>query len=86
MGEGRKVASVAALNNVQRKNEVILEARREKKQVHFATLMEIFQLKNAELEPKYQKKQRLKQKRMTNSVSQGTDKHWVVHGARSRSC
>ena len=33
------------------KREVILEAQRDKKKVHFASLMDIFHLKNAELEP-----------------------------------
>ena len=37
------------------KKEVILEAQKEKNKVHFATLMDICHLKNAELEPKYQK-------------------------------
>ena len=44
------------LTNVKRKKELILQAQREKKQVHFAALMDICQLKNAQLEPKYQKK------------------------------
>ena len=34
---------------------VILEAQRDKKKVHFATLMDICHLKNAELEPKFEK-------------------------------
>ena len=37
------------------KKEVLLEAQGEKRKVHFATLMDICHLKNAELEPKYQK-------------------------------
>ena len=37
------------------KKKVILEAQRNKKKVHLATLMDICDLKNAELEPKYQK-------------------------------
>ena len=41
---------------VKSKREVILEAQKEKRTVHFATLMDICHLKNAELEPKYQKK------------------------------
>ena len=41
---------------VKSKKEVILEAQREKKQVHIATVMDIRHLKkNAELEPKLQK-------------------------------
>ena len=35
--------------------DVILEAHKEKKKVHFASLMDICHLKNAEFEPKYQK-------------------------------
>ena len=38
------------------KKEVILEAQRDKKTVHFATLMDTCHLKSAELEPKLQKK------------------------------
>ena len=37
------------------KKKVILEAQRDKKKVHFAPLMDMCHLKNAELEPKYQK-------------------------------
>ena len=37
------------------KREVIQEADREGKTVHFATLMDICHLKNAELEPQLQK-------------------------------
>ena len=43
------------LEKVKSKKEVILEAQRDKKKVHFATLMDIGHLKNAELEPKLQK-------------------------------
>ena len=38
-----------------RAKRVILEAQRDKKKVHFATLMDICHLKNAELDPKIQK-------------------------------
>ena len=34
---------------------LILEAQRDKKKVHFATLMDICHLKNVELEPKFEK-------------------------------
>ena len=54
MEEGRKVASVA-IDQCEAQKKVILQAQREKKQVHFAALMDICQLKNAELEPKYRK-------------------------------
>ena len=43
------------LGNVMGKKEVILEAQRDKKKVHFATLMDICHLKYAELETKLQK-------------------------------
>ena len=43
------------LEKVKSKKEVILEAQRDKKKVHCATPMDIRRLKNAELEPKYQK-------------------------------
>ena len=42
------------MTNVKSKNEVILEAQKEQRTVHFATLVDICHLKNAELEPKYQ--------------------------------
>ena len=40
------------LNNMKGKQEVILEAQKERNKVHFATLMDTCHLKNAELEPK----------------------------------
>ena len=40
------------LENVKSKKEVILGAQRDKKKVHFASLMDICLLKNAELKPK----------------------------------
>ena len=43
------------LRKIKSKNEVILEAQRDKLRVHFASLMDICHLKNAELEPKLQK-------------------------------
>ena len=43
------------LDEVKNNREVILEAQREKKKVHFATLTDICHHKNAELEPKLQK-------------------------------
>ena len=43
---------------VQSKKEVILEAQRDKKKVHLATLMAICHLKNGELEPKITEGQR----------------------------
>ena len=55
--EWKKLETTPAwqLEKVKSKKEVILEAQRDKKKVHFATLMDIFHLKNAELEPKLQK-------------------------------
>ena len=43
---------------VKSKKDVVLEAQREKRKVHFATLMDICHLKNAELEQKHQKYKR----------------------------
>ena len=43
------------LDRVRGTKEVILEAQRDKKKVHFAALMAICHLKNAELKPKLQK-------------------------------
>ena len=40
---------------VRSKKEVIQEAQKEGRTVHFASLMDIFHPKNAELEPKFQK-------------------------------
>ena len=54
--EWKKVETTPArhLETVKSKKEVILEAQRDKKKVHFAALMDICHLKNAELEPKLQ--------------------------------
>ena len=54
MGEARKVASVA-IGQDKRQKEVILGTPKMKRRVQFAALMNICHLKNAELEPKYQK-------------------------------
>ena len=43
------------LTKVRNKKEVIDEARKEGKTVHFASLMDICHLKNSELEPQFQK-------------------------------
>ena len=43
------------LTKVRNKREVIAEARKEGKTVHFASLMDLCHLKNSELEPKFQK-------------------------------
>ena len=42
------------MTKVKNKKEVILEAQREQRTVHLATLMDICHLQNAELEPKFQ--------------------------------
>ena len=52
MEEARKVAGVA-IDQSEEQKEVILEAQEEQRTVHFATLMDICHLKNAELEPNY---------------------------------
>ena len=58
--EWTKLETIPArrLEKVKSKEEVILEAQRDKKKVHFATLRDMCHLKNAELEPKLQKIQR----------------------------
>ena len=55
--EWEKLETIPAwqLDKVKNKKEVILEAHRDKKKVHFATLMDTCHLKNAELQPKLQK-------------------------------
>ena len=52
--EWEKLETIPAwqLDKVKSKKEVILEAQRDKKKVHFATLMDTCHLKNAELQPK----------------------------------
>ena len=54
--EWKKLETIAAwqLDKVESKKEVIQEAQRDKKKVHFATLMDICHEKNAELEPQFQ--------------------------------
>ena len=42
------------LNKVKSQKEVFLQAQREKKKAHFASLVDISHLKNTELEPKHQ--------------------------------
>ena len=44
-----------AADESQKQKEVIAEARKVGKTAHFASLMDICHLKNAELEPKFQK-------------------------------
>ena len=53
--EWKKLETIAAwqLDKVKSKQKVIQEAQRDKKEVHFATLMDICHLKNAELEPTF---------------------------------
>ena len=43
------------LTKVRNKKEVISEARKEGKPVHFSSLVDIWHLKNSELEPQFQK-------------------------------
>ena len=54
MGEARKVAGMA-YDQSQSKKDVFREAQREKNKVHFAPLLDISHLKNADLDPKYQR-------------------------------
>ena len=55
--EWKKLETIPAwqMEKVKSEKEVILEAQRDKKKVHMATLMDICHLENAELEPKSQK-------------------------------
>ena len=55
--EWKKLETIPAwdLGKVKSKKEVILEAQRDKKNVHFATLLDVCHLKNAEMEPQLQK-------------------------------
>ena len=55
--EWEKLEKIPAwdLTRVRIKSEVIDEARTKGRKVHFASLMDICHLKNAELEPKHQK-------------------------------
>ena len=55
MIKARKVASLAIDQSKDQKKKVILEAQKEKRTIHFGTLVDICDLKNTELEPKYQK-------------------------------
>ena len=48
----KKGKKLETIQKVKSKKEVILEAQRDKKKVHFATLVDICHLKNMELEPK----------------------------------
>ena len=43
------------MQKVRNKKEVIEEARKKCRKVHFASLMDLCHLKNSELEPQYQK-------------------------------
>ena len=55
--EWKKLETIPAWNleKVKGKKEVIQEAQRDKKKVHFATLMDICHIKKVESEPKLQK-------------------------------
>ena len=54
-GRSSKKSILAVGYKLKTKKNVILEAQKEKRKVHFATLMDICHLKNGELEPKHQK-------------------------------
>ena len=54
VGEARTVASMAIEQCKKQKKKVIQEAQKERRTVHFATLMDICHLKNSELEPNIQ--------------------------------
>ena len=53
--ESRGSMPAGQLTNVRNNSEVLSEAHRERKTVHFATSMDICHLKHAELEPRLQK-------------------------------
>ena len=55
MEEARNDTSLALGQSEDQKRRVLLEARRDERKVHFATLMDISHLQNAELEPTFQK-------------------------------
>ena len=57
--EWEKLEKIRAwqMNKVKSKKDVILEAQKEKRTVHFATKMDICHLENTELEPMHQKYQ-----------------------------
>ena len=54
-GKSSRLSQAWNSDTVKSTKEVILEAQREKKNVHFATLMGIRHIKHAELEPTLQK-------------------------------
>ena len=54
MGKNLKIPAWQ-LTKVRNKNEVIAEARKEGKTVHFASLMDLCHLENSESEPQFQK-------------------------------
>ena len=55
--EWKKLETMSAwqLDKMKSKREVILEAQKELRTVHFATPLDIFRLKNAEIDPRNQK-------------------------------
>ena len=55
MEKARDDSSLETGKSSKYKEEVILEAQKNNNEVHFATLMDLCHLKNAELEPKLQK-------------------------------
>ena len=57
-GRSSKRIQAGSWTKLRVKKEVTLGAQRDKKKVHFATLMDLCHLKNAELEPNFQKYKR----------------------------
>ena len=53
-GAWRKIQA-RQLTKVRNKKEVIEEARKKGRKIHFASVMDLCHLKNSELEPQYQK-------------------------------
>ena len=54
-GQARKIASMANDQKGRGSKKVIKETQKEQRTVRFAALMDICHVKNAELEPKFQK-------------------------------
>ena len=55
MEEARNDSSLAVAKKLRAKRRLFWKHKEIKRKVHFATLMDICHLKNAELEPKYEK-------------------------------
>ena len=86
MEEARDNPSVAIGRKGKSKKEVIVEAQREKKKVHFATLMDMCHLKNAVLEPKLQRYKRQSRAPWWDIVKDDSGACVPNHCRRSHGC